>query len=60
VEEPDHLDTPEAVEQPLSPPDATDDDSLILWMLSLTPTERLRAAEGFLRSIRTIRRVDAG
>lgn len=30
---------------------ATDDDPLILWMLSLTPTERLRVAQGFVDSL---------
>jgi hypothetical protein len=31
------------------------DDSLILWMLSLTPTERLAVAQGFVDSIYALR-----
>jgi hypothetical protein len=33
-----------------------DDDPLILWMLSLTPAERLAAAEGFADSLWRISR----
>lgn len=36
----------------------TDDDNLILWMLSLTPIQRLEAAQGFVNSIRALQ--DAG
>jgi hypothetical protein len=32
----------------------TDDDALILWMLSLTPTERLRAAQSFVNGIQAL------
>jgi hypothetical protein len=32
-----------------------DDDYLILWMLSLTPTQRLEAAQGFVDSVVAIR-----
>jgi hypothetical protein len=31
------------------------DDSLILWMLELTPTQRLAAAQGFVDSLRVLR-----
>ena len=31
------------------------DDSLIQWMLGLTPTQRLAAAQGFLDSVRVFR-----
>lgn len=34
----------------------TDDDSLILWMLSLTPTERLKVAQGFVDSVAALRK----
>jgi hypothetical protein len=34
---------------------AGDDDSLILWMLSLTPTQRLAVAQGFVDSIYALR-----
>ena len=40
------------------PPSAgtqTDDDSLILWMLSLTPTGRLEMAQGFVDSVIVLR-----
>ena len=33
----------------------TDDDALILWMLSLTPTQRLEAAQGFVDSVMALR-----
>ena len=33
----------------------TDDDSLILWMLSLTPTRRLEMAQGFADSVGMLR-----
>lgn len=32
-----------------------DDDSLILWMLSLSPTQRLEVAQGFVDSVRALR-----
>lgn len=32
-----------------------DDDALILWMLSLTPTRRLEAAQGFMDSVQALR-----
>jgi hypothetical protein len=37
------------------PSDSTEDDGLILWMLSLTPTQRLEVAQGFVDSIRVLR-----
>lgn len=33
----------------------TDDDALILWMLSLTPAGRLEAAQGFADSVTVLR-----
>lgn len=33
----------------------TDDDALILWMLSLTPAQRLEAAQGFVDSVMALR-----
>ena len=45
--------------QPDTPPDAPPgtgpDDALILWMLSLTPTERLAVAQGFVDSTYALR-----
>lgn len=32
-----------------------DDDPLILWFLSLTPLQRLKAAQGFADSVRLLR-----
>jgi hypothetical protein len=32
-----------------------EDDGLILWMLSLTPTQRLEVAQGFVDSVRVLR-----
>jgi hypothetical protein len=37
------------------PAGAGDDDALILWMLSLTPTQRLEAAQGFAESLLALR-----
>jgi hypothetical protein len=31
------------------------DDSLILWMLELSPTKRLAVAQGFVDSVRVLR-----
>lgn len=31
------------------------DDALILWMLSLTPTQRLEVAQGFIDSVQALR-----
>jgi hypothetical protein len=33
----------------------SDDDALILWMLSLTPTRRLEVAQGFVDSVLALR-----
>ena len=46
--------------QPVTPDDSsrsaeTDDDALILWMLSLTPTQRLETAQGFVDSVLALR-----
>lgn len=43
--------------EPVSPEEtSTDDDALILWMLSLTPAERLQVAQGFIDSVEALRR----
>ncbi|HKI02412.1 MAG TPA: hypothetical protein VKK31_10555 [Thermoanaerobaculia bacterium] len=43
-------------EEPLWPSEPEgDDDYLILWMLSLTPTQRLEVAQGFVDSVMAIR-----
>jgi hypothetical protein len=45
-----------AAPRPTSPGVAEgEDDGLILWMLSLTPTERLAVAQGFVDSIVALR-----
>jgi hypothetical protein len=38
-----------------APPGSGPDDALILWMLSLTPTERLAVAQGFVDSTFALR-----
>jgi hypothetical protein len=42
--------------EPWSPRPGEDDDPLILWMLSLTPTQRLEVAQDFVDSILALRR----
>jgi RecB family endonuclease NucS len=42
--------------RPEEPQAATDDDALILWMLSLTPTQRLEVAQGFVDSVQALRK----
>lgn len=37
------------------PSGESDDDPLILWMLSLTPTQRLEVAQGFIDSVLALR-----
>lgn len=39
----------------LSRASETDDDSLILWMRSLTPIQRLEVAQGFVDSVMALR-----
>jgi hypothetical protein len=40
----------------VSRPDESDeDDALILWMLSLTPAQRLEVAQGFVDSVQALR-----
>ncbi|HEY9423137.1 MAG TPA: hypothetical protein VIW92_17115 [Thermoanaerobaculia bacterium] len=46
---------PVALENDSSASAETDDDALILWMLSLTPTQRLEAAQGFVDSVMALR-----
>lgn len=41
-----------------NPVENGDDDALILWMLSLTPTQRLEAAQGFAESVMALRNGD--
>jgi hypothetical protein len=43
-----------AQDRPL-PEEWEDDDALILWMLSLTPTQRLQVAQGFVNGVRALR-----
>jgi hypothetical protein len=51
------------MENPKLPPDEDvfmpspeeEDDGMILWMLSLSPTERLKFAQGFIDSIQLLR-----
>lgn len=45
----------EPVESSPVPVDLPDDDALILWMLSLTPTQRLEVAQGFVDSVLALR-----
>lgn len=44
------------VARPVRGDQEADDDALILWMLSLTPAERLSAAQGFADSVTVLRR----
>jgi hypothetical protein len=56
--DPSRRQSPTAEEERLAHPGATaesDDDALILWMLSLTPTQRLEAAQGFVDSVLALR-----
>jgi hypothetical protein len=47
---------PEPAETELSPPIGEgEDDALILWMLSLSPSKRLEVAQGFVDSIQALR-----
>jgi hypothetical protein len=56
---PNHLpfrEEPDAAPRPTSPGVAEgEDDALILWMLSLTPIERLAVAQGFADSVMALR-----
>ena len=48
--------SPSPPAQDSSPEDGeTDDDLLIRWMLSLTPTQRLQKAQGFVNSVLALR-----
>lgn len=38
-----------------APAAPSDDEALILWMLSLTPTQRLEVAQGFVDSVLALR-----
>lgn len=46
---------PSPVQNPPLPEEWEDDDHLILWMLSLTPTQRLQVAQGFVDSVHALR-----
>jgi hypothetical protein len=46
---------PRPTEMDRSPMGEDDEDALILWMLSLTPTQRLEVAQGFVDSVFAIR-----
>lgn len=46
---------PELAEAELSPPlGEGEDDALILWMLSLSPSKRLEVAQGFVDSVQAL------
>ena len=45
----------EPMEPSAVPVDLPDDEALILWMLSLTPTQRLGVAQGFVDSVMALR-----
>lgn len=57
--DPRNADAPERPETPANAPPPSEspevDDSLILWMLSLTPTQRLEVAQGFVDSVQILR-----
>lgn len=44
-----------STDRPLLSSEDGDDDSLIRWMLSLTPTQRLKVAQGFVDSVAALR-----
>jgi hypothetical protein len=47
---------PKPAESELSPPIGEgEDDALILWMLSLSPSKRLEVAQGFVDSVQALR-----
>ena len=49
-------DRPDETSFGLKEPSAVEeDDGLILWMLSLTPKQRLEVAQGFIDSIQALR-----
>ncbi len=48
-----HMDS--GISEAVRVPEETDDDSLIRWMLSLTPTRRLEVAQGFVDSVMVLR-----
>jgi len=50
--EPEETSKPSSDPVPLAP---SDDEALILWMLSLTPTQRLEVAQGFVDSVQALR-----
>ncbi len=52
---PDHGHVPAPQRDSPAPPGTGPDDALILWMLSLTPTERLAVAQGFMDSTFALR-----
>jgi hypothetical protein len=52
----DEPDTPQAGPEVSEPPVGEgEDDHVILWMLSLTPTQRLEVAQGFVDSVRMLK-----
>lgn len=53
VDSPDPVPSQPAVADP--PVGEGDDDHVILWILSLTPTQRLEVAQGFVDSVLMIR-----
>lgn len=52
----DDREPPATASEPIDPPlGEGDDDPLILWFLSLSPMQRLKAAQGFADSVRLLR-----
>jgi len=52
----DEADAPGSDSEASEPPVGEgEDDHVILWMLSLTPTQRLEVAQGFVDSVRMLR-----
>lgn len=51
----DPVQSAEATTDGFAPEDIDHDDSLIRWMLELSPTKRLAVAQGFVDSVRELR-----
>lgn len=53
--EPEVAQTDPSSPEDCNPESLDHDDSLILWMLELSPTKRLAVAQGFVDSVRELR-----
>jgi hypothetical protein len=51
TDHPEIAETPEVVAEP----EGDSDDSLIRWMLSLTPAQRLEVLQGYVDSVQALR-----